>query len=391
MFLQYFIWGAWYVTAATYMSKILNSSGAEIGNTYSAFAFAAIISPFFVGAIADRYFSAQKAMGALHLIGGLLLLYVTQVSSSFLFLLIVLFYSLMYMPTVALSNNIVFANVSDTGKVFPIIRFFGTFGWIIAGLVIGSNIIFGQKFGLGLEANNTTLPYTFYIASGASILLGVFSFTLPDVPPKGKTDSSSFGLEALVLLKDKSYLIFFISAILICIPLSFYYSFANVFLNDIGMEGAAGKMILGQVSEAIFILSIPLLYYRLGVKNILIIGIAAWALRFFFFSNGDMSNDYYWMLMAGIILHGICYDFFFVTGYMYTENKAGEKIKNAAQGLFTVATYGIGMTIGSWFSGIITDSYTVDGIKIWAEIWMIPAYISGAVLLFLMIFFKEKK
>ena len=391
MFLQYFIWGAWYVTAATYMSKILNSSGAEIGNTYSAFAFAAIISPFFVGAIADRYFSAQKAMGALHLIGGLLLLYVTQVSSSFLFLLIVLFYSLMYMPTVALSNNIVFANVSDTGKVFPIIRFFGTFGWIIAGLVIGSNIIFGQKFGLGLEANNTTLPYTFYIASGASILLGVFSFTLPDVPPKGKTDSSSFGLEALVLLKDKSYLIFFISAVLICIPLSFYYSFANVFLNDIGMEGAAGKMILGQVSEAIFILSIPLLYYRLGVKNILIIGIAAWALRFFFFSNGDMSDDYYWMLMAGIVLHGICYDFFFVTGYMYTENKAGEKIKNAAQGLFTVATYGIGMTIGSWFSGIITDSYTVDGIKNWTEIWMIPAYISGAVLLFLMIFFKEKK
>ena len=391
MFLQYFIWGAWYVTAATYMSKILNSSGAEIGNTYSAFAFAAIISPFFVGAIADRYFSAQKAMGALHLIGGLLLLYLTQVSSSFLFLLIVLFYSLMYMPTVALSNNIVFANVSDTGKVFPIIRFFGTFGWIIAGLVIGSNIIFGQKFGLGLEANNTTLPYTFYIASGASILLGVFSFTLPDVPPKGKTDSSSFGLEALVLLKDKSYLIFFISAVLICIPLSFYYSFANVFLNDIGMEGAAGKMILGQVSEAIFILSIPLLYYRLGVKNILIIGIAAWALRFFFFSNGDMSDDYYWMLMAGIVLHGICYDFFFVTGYMYTENKAGEKIKNAAQGLFTVATYGIGMTIGSWFSGIITDSYTVDGIKNWAEIWMIPAYISGAVLLFLIIFFKEKK
>ena len=391
MFLQYFIWGAWYVTAATYMSKILNSSGAEIGNTYSAFAFAAIISPFFVGAIADRYFSAQKAMGALHLIGGLLLLYLTQVSSSFLFLLIVLFYSLMYMPTVALSNNIVFANVSDTGKVFPIIRFFGTFGWIIAGLIIGSNIIFGQKFGLGLEANNTTLPYTFYIASGASILLGVFSFTLPDVPPKGKTDSSSFGLEALVLLKDKSYLIFFISAVLICIPLSFYYSFANVFLNDIGMEGAAGKMILGQVSEAIFILSIPLLYYRLGVKNILIIGIAAWALRFFFFSNGDMSDDYYWMLMAGIVLHGICYDFFFVTGYMYTENKAGEKIKNAAQGLFTVATYGIGMTIGSWFSGIITDSYTVDGIKNWAEIWMIPAYISGAVLLFLMIFFKEKK
>jgi len=294
------------------------------------------------------------------------------------------------MPTVALSNNIVFANVSDTGKVFPFIRFFGTFGWIVAGLIIGSNIVLGQKIGLELEASDTSLPFTFYIASGASILLGIFSFTLPDVPPKGKSDSSSLGLEALVLLKDKSYLIFFISAVLICIPLSFYYSFANVFLNDIGMEGAAGKMIFGQISEAIFILSIPFLYYRIGVKNILIIGIAAWALRFIFFANGDLDS-YYWMIMAGIVLHGICYDFFFVTGYMYTENKADEKIKNAAQGLFTVATYGIGMTIGSSFSGYISDYFTSGEIKSWEDIWMVPAYIAVAVLLFLIIFFKDKK
>ena len=155
------------------------------------------------------------------------------------------------------------------------------------------------------------------------------------------------------------------------------------------MEGAAGKMIYGQISEAIFILAIPFLYYRLGVKNILIIGIAAWALRFFFFANGDLEA-YYWMIISGILLHGICYDFFFVTGYMYTENKAGEKIKNAAQGLFTVATYGIGMTIGSWFSGIVTDKNTIEGFKNWGDIWMVPAYISGAVLLFLVIFFKEK-
>ncbi len=381
MFLQYFIWGAWYVTAGTYMAKILNSSGAEIGNAYSAFALAAIFSPFFVGAVADRYFSAQKAMGALHVIGGLLLIYATQISSSFLFIITVLVYSLMYMPTVALSNNIVFANVSDSGKTFPIIRFFGTFGWIVAGFIIGN---------LQLENNIGSISYTFYIASFASILLGLFSFSLPNVPPKGKASDSALGLEGLVLLKDKSYLIFFISAVLICIPLSFYYSFANVFLNDIGMEGAAGKMIYGQISEAIFILAIPFLYYRLGVKNILIIGISAWLLRFFFFANGDLEA-YYWMIISGILLHGICYDFFFVTGYMYTENKAGEKIKNAAQGLFTVATYGIGMTIGSWFSGIITDSNTIDGIKNWGDIWMIPAYVSGAVLLFLIVFFKEKK
>ena len=381
MFLQYFIWGAWYVTAGTYMAKILNSSGEEIGSAYSAFAIAAIFSPFFVGSIADRYFSAEKAMGALHIIGGLLLIYVTEISSSFLFIITVLVYSLMYMPTVALSNNIVFANVSDSGKTFPVIRFFGTFGWIVAGFIIGN---------LQLENDVSSIAYTFYIAAGASILLGLFSFSLPNVPPKGKSDGSPLGLEGLVLLKDKSYLIFFISAVLICIPLSFYYSFANVFLNDLGMEGAAGKMIYGQISEAIFILAIPFLYYRLGVKNILIIGIAAWALRFFFFASGDLEA-YYWMIISGILLHGICYDFFFVTGYMYTENKAGEKIKNAAQGLFTVATYGIGMTIGSWFSGIITDSNTIEGIKNWEEIWMVPAYISGAVLLFLIVFFKEKK
>ena len=380
MFLQYFIWGAWFVTAGTYMAKILNSSGEEIGSAYSAFAVAAIFSPFFVGSIADRYFSAQKAMGALHIVGGLLLIYATEISSSFLFILTVLIYSLMYMPTVALSNNIVFANVSDSGKTFPVIRFFGTFGWIVAGFIIGY---------LQLENNITNIAYTFYIAAGASILLGLFSFSLPNVPPKGESGGSPLGLEGLVLLKDKSYLIFFISAILICIPLSFYYSFANVFLNDLGMEGAAGKMAYGQISEAIFILAIPFLYYRLGVKNILIIGISAWALRFFFFANGDLEA-YYWMIISGILLHGICFDFFFVTGYMYTENKAGEKIKNAAQGLFTVATYGIGMTIGSWFSGIITDSNTIEGIKNWGDIWMVPAYISGAVLLFLVVFFKEK-
>ena len=380
MFLQYFIWGAWYVTAGTYMAKILNSSGEEIGSAYSAFAIAAIFSPFFVGSIADRYFSAQKAMGALHIVGGLLLIYATEISSSFLFIVTVLIYSLMYMPTVALSNNIVFANVSDSGKTFPVIRFFGTFGWIVAGFIIGN---------LQLENNVSSIAYTFYIAAGASIVLGLFSFSLPNVPPKGKSDGSPLGLEGLVLLKDKSYLIFFISAVLICIPLSFYYSFANVFLNDLGMEGAAGKMIYGQISEAIFILAIPFLYYRLGVKNILIIGIAAWALRFFFFANGDLEA-YYWMIISGILLHGICYDFFFVTGYMYTENKADDKIKNAAQGLFTVATYGIGMTIGSWFSGIVTDNNTIEGIKNWGDIWMVPAYISGAVLLFLVIFFKEK-
>jgi nucleoside transporter len=272
--------------------------------------------------------------------------------------------------------------MSDPGKQFPWIRVFGTLGWIVAGVLIGQ---------LGIEKTNTT----FIMASIVSAALGLYSFLLPNTPPKGKaagaSASKALGTEAFVLFKNKPYLIFFIAAILVCIPLSFYYGFANPFLNELNVENAATKMTLGQISEAVFIIAIPFLFNRIGVKNMLLMGMTAWILRYICFANGDTGANM-WMLYAGIILHGICYDFFFVTGYMYTEKKAGEKIKNAAQGLFTFATYGVGMFIGTWFSGVIVDKYKIsDTSHNWNGIWMVPAYIAIGVLVYFLLFFREKR
>src|SRR5215203_2592950 len=379
MFLQYFIWGAWYVTMGTYMSENLQSSGVQIGAAYGALAIATMISPFFVGMIADRFFAAQRIMGVLHLLGGVILFVATKISDNTLFYWIILFYSLLYMPTIALSNSVAFHQMTDPGKQFPWIRVFGTVGWIIAGLMIGY---------FGIEKTSST----FYLAAGVSLLLGIICFTLPNTPPKQSKGvaSDALGAQAFVLFKNKPYLIFFIAAVLACIPLAFYYGFANLFLNEMGMQNAAGKMILGQASEAVFILAIPFLFNRIGVKNMLLLGMIAWILRYVCFAYGD-TNVNTWMLYAGIILHGICYDFFFVTGYMYTEKKAGERIKNAAQGLFTFATYGLGMFIGTYFSGLIADKYKTGDGHNWQNIWWVPAYIAIGVLLYFIFFFKEKK
>ncbi|MCA6487800.1 MAG: nucleoside permease [Chitinophagaceae bacterium] len=379
MFLEYFIWGAWYVTMGTYMGEHLKSTGLEIGAAYGALAIATMISPFFVGLVADRFFAAQKIMGVLHLGGAALLMGATLVDNNGSFYWIILLYSLLYMPTIALTNSIAFSQMTDPGSQFPWIRVFGTLGWIAAGLLIGQ---------LGIEKTS----FTFVLAASSSGILGLMSFILPDTPPKGKSVEAgeAMGTQAFVLLRNRSYLIFFIAAILVCIPLSFYYGFANKFLNELSFSQAAGKMTLGQVSEAVFILAIPFLFNRIGVKNMLLLGMTAWILRYVCFAYGDTGANT-WMLYAGIILHGICYDFFFVTGYMYTEKKADESIKNAAQGLFTFATYGVGMFIGTGFSGWIVDKYaTGDGGHHWTDIWMVPAYIALGVLIYFILFFKEK-
>ena len=384
MFVEYFIWSSWYVTMGTYMGEKLHSSGLQIGAAYSALAIATMISPFFVGLVADRYFAAQKIMGVMHLLGAVLLFLATTIQNNTAFYWVILLYSLLYMPTIALSNSVAFSQMDDPGKQFPWIRVFGTIGWIVAGLLVGN---------LGLEKSSTT----FHIAAAASAILGLASFTLPATPPKAAaknaTASSVLGTDAFSLAKNKAYLIFFIAAILVCIPLSFYYGFANPFLNELGMKNAAGKMILGQVSEGLFIIAIPFLFNSIGVKNMLLLGMTAWILRYICFAYGNIDTSA-WMLYAGIILHGVCYDFFFVTGYMYTEKKAGEKIKNAAQGLFTFATYGLGMFIGTGFSGVIVDKYATPGAVIphdWKSIWLVPAWIAAAVLVYFILFFREKK
>lgn len=380
MLLEYFIWGSWYVTMSTYMGEQLHASGIQIGTAYSMLAIATMISPIFVGLVADRFFAAQKIMGVFHLLGAVLLLMATKITDSGAFSWLILAYSLVYMPTIALSNSVAFAQMSDPGKQFPWIRVFGTIGWIIAGIMIGS---------LAIEKTSAT----FQIAAGASAALGLLSFFLPDTPPKAATGDASaskaLGTEAFVLFRDRPYLIFFIAAILVCIPLSFYYGFANKFLNELNVVNAATKMTLGQFSEGIFILAIPFLFNRIGVKKMLLLGMGAWILRYLMFAYGDAGSGL-WMLYAGIILHGVCYDFFFVTGYMYTEKKAGEKIKNAAQGLFTFATYGVGMFIGTLFSGFVADKYVVGEGHNWTSIWFVPAIIAAAVLVYFIVFFKEK-
>jgi nucleoside transporter len=380
MFLQYYIWGSWYVTMGTFMSKYLGSSGIQIGAAYSALAIATMISPFFVGMVADRYFAAQKVMGLLHIIGGILLFMASKITTNGAFYWIILLYSLAYMPTIALSNSVAFRQMTDIGKQFPPIRVFGTVGWVISGFMISI---------LGIEQT----PLTFYMAAIISVVLGLYSFVLPNTPPQeniSSTAKSVLGMDALVLFKDKPYLIFFIAAIFVCIPLSFYFGFANLYLNQSGMENTAGKMVMGQISEALFILAIPFLFNRIGVKKMLLIGMTAWILRYICFAFGNMGANL-WMLYTGIILHGVCYDFFFVTGYMYTEKKSNERIKSAAQGLFTFVTYGLGMFIGTWFSGFVTNAYSDGQVYQWRNIWFVPAYIAVAVLICFIFFFREKR
>jgi len=384
MFLQFFIWGAWYVTMGTYLDKVLHASGVQVGAAYSAMAIATIFSPIFVGMIADKFFSAQKLLGVLHIIGGLLLFYLSKIDNPSFFYWIVLLYSLMYAPTLALANSVAFRQMNDPAKEFPSVRFLGTIGWIAVGWMID------RVFKLSTEQ----LATTFIVAAVASGVLGLLSFTLPDTPPKAKGTKTTFakvlGADAFVLFKDRSFTVFLIASILICIPLSFYYSFTNLYLTEAGMKNVTSSMTLGQFSEALFILLIPFFFRRLGVKWMIAIGMIAWAIRFLLFGYGDAAENL-WMLFAGIILHGVCFDFFFVTGQIYTDSKADIKIQSSAQGLITMATYGVGMWIGTLLSGYIKDYYTVDKIVTWKSVWLVPAGISVAVLLFFLVLFNEKR
>jgi nucleoside transporter len=384
MFLEFFIWGAWFVTLGTYLLHNLKTSGTQVGVAFLTQSIGAIVAPFIIGLIADRFFSAQKILGVLHLLGAALLYLASTATDFGAFYPYILVYMIIYMPTLALVNSVSFRQMKNPQKEFALIRVFGTAGWIIAGLTIGW---------LNWEQSGN-LVLTFKTAAAASAILGLFSFTLPPTPPIKKagkvTIGDMVGLDALRLLKNKSYLVFFLASIAICIPLAFYYGFTNPFLNELGVKSAAGIQTLGQGSELLFMVAIPFFFVRLGVKKMLAIGMLAWVLRYIFFAYGDIGPNY-WMLLAGIILHGVCYDFFFVTGQIYTDNLAGERFKSAAQGFITLATYGVGMLIGTLISGRIFDSYqNVNGTHNWKVIWLIPAGIAGAVLLFFIIFFRDK-
>jgi nucleoside transporter len=384
MFLEFFIWGAWFVTLGTYLLRNLHTTGTQVGVAVLTQSIGAIVAPFIIGLIADRFFSAQKILGVLHLAGAALLWRAGTAADFTDFYPFILTYMILYMPTLALVNSISFRQMKNPQKEFAPIRVLGTLGWIVAGLTIGW---------LNWEQGGQ-LALTFKMASIAAAILGVFSFTLPPTPPIKTAGPSSvgdmLGLGAIGLLKNRSYLIFFLASVAICVPLSFYYGFTNPFLNEAGMKSAAGVQSLGQVSEVLFMLLIPVFFVRLGVKWMLAIGMLAWVIRYMFFAYGN-GDSAYWMLIAGIVMHGICYDFFFVTGQIYTDNLAGEQSKSAAQGFITLATYGVGMLLGSLLSGQIVDAHRTAGdLHDWRVIWLIPAAIAAGVLVVFLLLFKDK-
>lgn len=390
MFLQFFIWGGWFVTMGIYLPNSLNSDGGEIALAYSTQSWGAIIAPFIIGLIADRFFNAERILGVLHLIGAFLMYQLANAESFGVFYPYVFGYMVAYMPTLALVNSVSFNQLSDPSKQFPFIRVWGTGGWIVAGLVI--SLVFAWDSEAGIASG--MLKNTFLMTAIASAVLGVFSFTLPNTPPeKGEkvTVSDILGLEALSLLKNRNFLIFFLASVLICIPLAFYYQHAGQFLGEIGVSKPAAKMSIGQFSEVGFMLLLPFFFKRFGFKMTLLVGMLAWALRYILFAYGN-SGELAFMLIIGIALHGICYDFFFVSGQIYTDSKAGEKYKSAAQGLITLATYGVGMLVGFWVAGRITDEFArPDDTHLWDKIWFYPAVFAVAVMLLFALLFKNEK
>lgn len=385
MFLQFFVWGAWFVTLASYLGNI-GFTGSETGYTYLMNNIAAIVSPFFVGMIADRYFSSEKVMSFLHILGGVVLFYVSNITTVSSLIFGLLLYNLCYMPTLALVNAVSFGQMQNTDAEFPKVRVWGTIGWIAAGLLI---TLIQSQFYPNIEIS--ALPMK--IAAGASILLGLYSLTLPKTPPanigKDVKVGDILGLKAFKLLKEPSFFIFVLSSLLICIPLAFYYNFTNPFLNSLGVEGAAGKQTLGQMSEVVFMILMPWFFARLGVKKMLLIGMVSWVLRYAFFAMGDAGAGM-WMLYVGILLHGICYDFFFVTGQLYIDKKADKDIRASAQGFIALITYGVGLGIGSFVSGKIVDAYTVAGARDWSGIWWVPCLLAAGISLLFFLSFKEK-
>src|SRR5712671_7704813 len=386
MFLEYFVWGAWYVTLGTWLGQTLHFSGDQIGIISGTTTIGAIVSPFLVGLMADELFANQRLLAVLHGVGGVLLWFASSQTHFGAIYFILLIYSLCYMPTMALTNALAFRQMKDPKQDFGSIRVLGTAGWIVAGLIIGY---------MGVES--TAVPIR--VAAMASIVMAIYSLTLPDTPPlrsaRGFKLSNIFPPEAFNLFKDRNFAVFALASFLICIPLQFYYTFTNPFLNEIGVQNAAGKMTMGQMSELLFMVTLPWFFRRLGVKRTLMLGMFAWVLRYICFGTGN-SGSLVWLLYLGIVLHGICYDFFFVTGQVYVDQKAPQALRAAAQGLITFITYGIGMFIGSWICGRVVDMYAKSSptgalLHNWRSIWMVPAIASAVVLLFFWVGFRNEE
>lgn len=381
MFLNYVVWGAWYVTIGTYLTQTLHFTGTQAGAVFGTAALACMVSPFFVGLIADRFFAAERVMCALHLIGALLLYLVSTATTFTAVYLLMLAYCLCFFPTLALTNSLTLRNVSNPAADFPRIRLFATIGHIFINLVIGS-----------LNMERSAMP--FVISAGASIVMGLYCLTLPHTPPKAAGQAASWrtaiGLEALVMMKDRSFAVFVIASVLACIPLAFYFSFTNAYLNEAGVTNAAGKMTLGQVAEIIMMLAMPFIFRRVPLKAILLMGLAAWSVRYAMLAYGN-AGDRMWLFYGAILLHGICYDFFFMSGQLYTDQKAPQHLRGTAQGFVMVLTYGVGMFLGSLLSGWTVDFFTTPQGRDWHAFWLSSAAAAFVILLLMAVFFQSRE
>ncbi|HYW45521.1 MAG TPA: MFS transporter [Bryobacteraceae bacterium] len=384
MFLNYVVWGAWYVTLDTYLTATLKFTGTQASAVFATTALASMVSPFFIGLIADRFFSTERVLAALHLIGAVFLYLVTRVTSFGGVYLVMLAYCLCFFPTIALTNALALRQVKNAGAEFPLIRVFATIGWIVIGLAIGW---------LKLE----TSSHMFLLAAVASLAMSAYSLTLPHTPPLGKgqpvTIGTILGLDALIMLKRRAYLVFIVASILACIPLTFYFTFTNTYLNEVGVVNAAGKMTLGQVAEVGAMLLMPFIFRRVTVKAILVAGLMAWSLRYGLLAYGNPGAGM-WMFYVAILLHGICFDFFFMTGQLYTDQEAPAQLRGTAQGFLTFVTYGVGMFIGSHLSGVAVDFFTsTSGATVtrnWTGFWLSSSAGAFAILLVVAVFFQSK-
>ncbi|MCD2426028.1 MFS transporter [Niabella pedocola] len=391
MFLEFFMKGSWFVTLGTYLKNNLGAAPLEVSNIFSTQSLGAVAAPFFIGFIADRFFNAERVMGVLHLIGAGLLLMMYRAGNAASMYPYVLLYFISYMSTLALTSSVSFRNLSDPKKQYPFIRLFGTLGWMVAGFSISYLFHWDSKEAVASGA----LQNTFLLGAACSLALGLLCFLLPATPPLKKNQKfywgDALGLQALTLLKQKNFLIFFITAIIICIPISFYYQNANPFLVATGLPNPTGKMALGQFSELLCLLLVPFFFVRLGYKKMMLIGISAWALRYLLFAFGN-GQDLAFMLILGILLHGVCYDFMFVVGQIYTDAIAGKQYRSSAQGLVTVAMYGIGMLIGFWVAGFISEALKAyEGATYWRYIWLSPAAMAIVCMLIFLWLFKEQQ
>jgi nucleoside transporter len=391
MFLEFFVWGGWFVTLGTYLAQSLSATGAQIGAAYATQSWGAIVAPFIVGRIADRYFNAERVLAVLHLLGGGLLLALSQVTAFGRFLPLLLAYMILYMPTLALVNSISFRQLRDPAREFARLRVWGTIGWIVAGLAISYLFAWDSP----TSVTHGALRNTFIMCGCGSLALGVYSLTLPKTPPVAsgqprKQLRDLLGAEALGMLAERQFLVFFCASILICIPLAFYYQNANQFLSEIKVANPTGKQTLGQMSEVLFMLALPLSLRRFGMKITLLVGMLAWAVRYTLFAFGN-AGTLVGLVLTGIALHGVCYDFFFVSGQIYIDSKAGATIKSAAQGLITLATYGVGMLIGFSVAGWITDLYARPAAHDWTRIWLYPAVFAMVVLVLFAASFRNER